>query len=111
MSHLDKLPCTYFRITVDYVEDLYVVQTLVSEVSRYDQTLKLSNLVKHLQDHPQLSNFNSSYTRNEGYFKSLASDVPHTSSSGQELWLKAKSLILNPLVVRHRCYWPTEKKI
>jgi len=74
--HLIKFHKNYskYRLTVDYPDDLQLIQKIYSELYR-GNIFHIDEIIHFLQKKPELLMINSSVIRNEGYLKSLKDDV------------------------------------
>lgn len=71
-----------FRITVDEEADYFVVKRIL-EIADFNLLLNWKEIIKILEDHPQVCEINELLVRNEGA----------TLSQGQKLWKRAKQII------------------
>lgn len=63
--------CSEYRITVDTQEDFMVVKELLEKVGK---EADWEDYIKYLDSNQNIRDLNNSYTRDEGYIKSLLSD-------------------------------------
>lgn len=64
---------SHFRLTVDYEEDIEVVRRIISKFFDFP-LVSYQSIVEFLRDHPDISKINETFTRNEGYRKSIAKE-------------------------------------
>ena len=94
-THFQHYPQNYFRVTIDWLTDYWVMKNIYDELSRVKKDFGVDDVVKYLKDNPQVASKNAHIIRNEGYLRSLEEDKKFDQSlnTGQKLWDKAKSLI------------------
>lgn len=61
---------SHVRLTIDEPADYEVLKRIVAEVA----PLSMENMVKYLEEHPEVAAVNGSIMRDEGYAKSLKAD-------------------------------------
>lgn len=87
----------FYRVTVDDPVDLEVVREVVAGLENEGKKIRVDSVVSYLGRHPEVAQKNSKTVRNAGFLKSLEDDLHQASdlrtTSGQDLWKKAKGLI------------------
>ena len=68
-----KKNISYLRLTIDHQEDLNFLKAIFKKL-RNKEDIHLKDILKILEENPQLIEINSVYKRNEGYQKSLKND-------------------------------------
>lgn len=67
-----------YRITVDYPEDLFVIESIIDHFHEKDaksiQRLSITAIVEYLNNNPQIRKINSKYSRGMGWQPSLLED-------------------------------------
>ncbi len=68
-----KKNISYLRLTIDHQEDLNFLKAIFGKL-RNKEDIHLKDILKILEENPQLIEINSVHKRNEGYQKSLKND-------------------------------------
>jgi len=68
-----KKNLSHLRFTVDYEDDLEFLRKIFSKLNN-KENIHLKQILKILEDNPQLVKINSSHKRNERYKKSIKND-------------------------------------
>lgn len=74
----NKKDISSLRWTVDRIEDLEFVKTLVLRIKKLPVLMK--DILQVLENEPELANMNKNHTIDEGYIKSVENDKKSTSS-------------------------------
>ena len=73
-SFTNRIDYSHMRWTLDEPQDLKFITSIYKELYRENPLFGMDAIIDLLQKKPQLSNSNSSITRNAGYLKSLQRD-------------------------------------
>jgi spore coat polysaccharide biosynthesis protein SpsF len=75
---IEVVPCAQnlsrYRLTVDYQEDFELVTEVYEALYRENPAFAWTDVIRFLDEHPEIFALNSSHTRNEGYQESLQKD-------------------------------------
>ena len=101
-----------YRWTVDEPADLDFVREVYSHLySEGSDAFTLSNVVKLLQEHPEIRSINQRFVRNEGAYRSIAKDPPTPAlnrSLSRSLELKSRAEPLIPSLTQTFSKGPTQ---
>jgi spore coat polysaccharide biosynthesis protein SpsF (cytidylyltransferase family) len=76
----------FYRFTLDYNEDFRFISSIFTGLKT--DSFGLEEILKYLDDHPDLLTINQHIASNEGYFKSRIDDVKNAIIYGKEIYLK-----------------------
>lgn len=62
------------RWTLDEFEDYILIESIYSYLYNENRVFLLKDILELIEEHPELMQINSSFIRNEGYFRSLLND-------------------------------------
>ena len=63
-----------FRWTVDEPDDLQFVESVYSSLLPHERNFSMNDVLRLLEEHPEIREVNASHRRNEGYLRSLEKD-------------------------------------
>lgn len=66
---------SHLRWTLDKPDDLLFVQAVYQELYRKNEVFLMSDILKLIEEQPELSRFNQGHIRNEGYLKSIKNEI------------------------------------
>ncbi|MGB9855722.1 MAG: aminotransferase class III-fold pyridoxal phosphate-dependent enzyme [Caldisericum exile] len=70
-NHIDL---SHHRWTVDEPEDFELIKIIYEKLYPHNPNFRMSDILKFLENHPELIDLNKKFKRNEGYEKSLKED-------------------------------------
>jgi len=77
---VEVIPCAQnlsrYRLTVDYQEDFELVSKVYEALYPENPAFAWTEVIRFLDEHPEVFALNSSHTRNEGYRESLKQESP-----------------------------------
>ena len=84
---IEVIPCaenlSRYRLTVDYREDFELVTSVYEALYPENTAFAWTDVIRFLDEHPEIFALNSSHTRNEGYLESLQKErLLHRSQEG-----------------------------